>query len=195
MAVHRYISDWHYGHANSIAFDNRPFLSVEEMNHELIRRWNDVVDPGDLTYILGDMFWCKTCEALPVLDQLNGQKILVRGNHDRCNDGKFLRKFEKVVDYLEVKDDGRQLVLCHYPIPCFKNHYYGWKHLYGHVHSSFEYNMMENVRRQMRDLYDKPCDMYNVGAMMPWMDFTPRTFEEIEEGVSLWTLKKLEMLS
>ncbi len=24
--------------------------------------------------------------------------------------------------------------------------------------------------------------MYNVGAMMPWMDYTPRTFDEIVEG-------------
>lgn len=180
-----YIADWHYDHKNIIAFDNRPFLSVEQMNQELIRRWNNTVSAGDIVYVLGDMFWCKNSEALPVLDQLNGQKFLIRGNHDRCNDGTFIKKFVKVTEYLEVDDDGRKVVLCHYPMPCFKNHYYGWYHLYGHVHDSFEWNMVENFKMQMRDLYDKPCEMYNVGAMMPWMDYTPRILDEIIDGGQL----------
>ena len=88
-----YIADWHYGHANIIAYDNRPFTSVAEMNETLIENWNKAVSPGDMVYVLGDMFWCKSSEAVPVLEGLNGQKILVRGNHDRCNDGKFLKQF------------------------------------------------------------------------------------------------------
>lgn len=186
MSTKRYISDWHYGHSNIVSLDNRPFLSVEEMNSELISRWNSVVRPGDLTYILGDMFWCKQKDAIPVLDQLNGSKILIRGNHDRGNNGEFTNKFAKVTDYLEVDDDDRKIVLCHYPIVCYKNHYYGWYHLYGHVHNSFEYNMMEHDKKVMRDLYDRPCEMYNVGAMMPWMDYTPRTLDEILDGYSKW---------
>ena len=180
-----YIADWHYDHKNIIAFDNRPFLSVEQMNQELILRWNNTVSSGDIVYVLGDMFWCKASDALPVLDQLNGQKFLIRGNHDRTNGGDFVKKFVKVTDYLEVDDDGKRVVLCHYPIPCFKNHYYGWYHLYGHVHNSFEWNMMENIKMQMQELYDKQCLMYNAGAMMPWMDYTPKTLDEIIEGGQL----------
>ena len=41
---------------------------------------------------------------------------------------------------------------------------------------------MENIKRQMSELYDKPCKMYNVGAMMDYIDYTPRTFEEIIKG-------------
>ena len=179
MSKKFYIADWHYGHANCIAFDNRPFKDVEEMNKELIKRWNETVDKGDIVYILGDMFWCKMDEAISVLDSLNGQKILVKGNHDRCNDGRFVKKFAKITDYLEIDDEDRKVVLCHYPIPCFKNHYYGWYHLYGHVHSSFEYNMMEHTKYLMKELYTKECEMYNVGAMMSYMDYTPRTLNEI----------------
>ena len=80
---------------------------------------------------------------------------------------------------MEVEDDGRKVVLCHYPIPCYKNHFYGWYHLYGHVHNSFEHNMMEHNRYLMEELYRKPCEMYNVGAMMPWMNYTPRTLDQI----------------
>lgn len=179
MSKKFYISDWHYGHANCIHFDNRPFKTVEEMNEELIRRWNGAVGADDVVYILGDMFWTNMTEAIPVLDRLNGTKILIKGNHDRCHDARMLKKFAKVVDYLEVEDGGDHIVLCHYPIPCFKNHFYGWLHFYGHVHTSFEENMMQHDKYLMEELYSRTCEMYNVGAMMPYMDYTPRTKEEI----------------
>lgn len=47
MAKKFYISDWHFGHKGVLAFDNRPFKSIEEMNNELIRRWNSVVSDGN----------------------------------------------------------------------------------------------------------------------------------------------------
>lgn len=186
MAKKFYISDWHFGHKNVLAFDNRPFKSIEEMNNELIRRWNDVVSDGDIVYILGDMFWCTPIKAAPIMDQLNGQKFLVKGNHDRWHDAKFDKKFVKIDEYMEVEDEGRKVVLCHYPIPCFKNHFYGWIHLYGHVHSSFEWNMMEHQRFLMEELYDRQCNMINVGSMMPWIDYTPRTLDEIISGYDSW---------
>lgn len=96
MANTYFIADWHYGHANIIAYDNRPFKSVDEMNSELVKRWNEKVSKGDIVYVLGDMFWCKSSEAVPVLRQLNGQKFLVKGNHDRCNDGVFRRELVKI---------------------------------------------------------------------------------------------------
>ena len=50
-----FTGDLHFGHANVIAFDNRPFKTVEEMDAELIRRWNNKVGKGDLTNVLVDM--------------------------------------------------------------------------------------------------------------------------------------------
>ena len=38
---------------------------------------------------------------------------------------------------------------------------------------------MENIKRQMKELYDRPCEMYNAGVMMPYMNYTPRTLDEI----------------
>lgn len=181
-----YISDLHFGHSNVIGFDNRPFLDVDEMNKELIRRWNDKVSDGDLVYILGDMFWMPPKKATPIMEQLKGQKILVKGNHDRWHDSAFDKLFVKIDEYIETDDEGRKIVLCHYPIPCFKNHFYGWTHFYGHVHNSFEWNMMEHQRYLMEELYSRQCNMINVGAMMPWMDYTPKTLSEIEHGYSLW---------
>lgn len=181
-----YLADWHYGHANILAYDDRPFRTVDEMNAALVDRWNHAVSPDDFVYILGDMFWCGQRDAIPILDALHGRKVLVRGNHDRVGDD-FSRRFLKICDYLEVEDDGRHIVLCHYPIPCFKNHTLpSWFHFYGHVHNSFEWKMTEHSARLMRDLYMRPCTMINVGVMMPWMDYTPRTFSEILHGAAAY---------
>lgn len=174
-----YIADWHYGHTNCIAFDGRPFKSRDHMNAELIRRWNEVVKNDDQVYILGDMFWCNPKDAIPVLDALNGQKFLVKGNHDRCHNQEFASRFVSINDYMEINDNGRNVILSHYPIPCFKNHFYGWYHLYGHVHTSFEHNMMMHHRYLIEELYSKQCKMYNVGAMLPYMDYTPQTLDTI----------------
>ena len=115
-----YIADWHYNHKNCLAFDNRPFTSIEQMNEALVERWNSVVKPGDTVYVLGDMFWCDSEMAISVLDSLSGRIFLIKGNHDRCHTKKFTDKFVKVAEYMEIKDNGRNVVLSHYPIPCFK---------------------------------------------------------------------------
>jgi len=177
-----YISDLHFGHANSIRFDARPFNSIEEMDEILINNWNDRITDNDTVYILGDMFWYKTDKAIEILEQLKGKKRLIKGNHDRTHDNKFKKYFEKISDYEEVDDNGRKVVLCHYPIPCYKNHFYGWYHLYGHVHTSFEWNMMKSIKREMKELYDKPCKMYNCGCMLDYINYTPRTLDEILEA-------------
>lgn len=177
-----YIADWHYGHKNILSYDNRPFKSVDEMNYELINRWNKVVTNDDAVYVLGDMFWCAEKEAVEVLGSLNGLKILILGNHDKCTRSDFRNQFIAIKEYMEIADNDRHVVLSHYPIPCFKNHFYGWYHLYGHVHNSFEANMMEHDKFLMQELYGHPCNMFNVGVMMPWMDYTPKTLDQILEG-------------
>ena len=68
-----YIADWQYNHRNCLAFDNRPFTSIEQMNGALVERWNSVVKPGDTVYVLGDMFWCDSEMAISVLDSLSGR--------------------------------------------------------------------------------------------------------------------------
>ena len=179
IIMNYYISDLHFSHKNCLSYDNRPFNTIKEMNEALINNWNSVVTNEDTVYILGDMFWCNAEESIEILKRLNGKKRLIKGNHDRCHDNQFKKYFEKISDYAEINDNGRKVVLCHYPIPCFKNHFYNWYHLYGHVHNSFEWNMMENTKRQMKELYNKPCEMYNVGAMMTYINYTPRTLDEI----------------
>lgn len=180
-----FISDLHFSHANCLAFDNRPFKTIEEHDAEIIKRWNDTVDIDDDVYILGDISWANPTKTAELISRLNGNKHLIIGNHDRkLLKSKTVRDlFVEITDYKEIQlQGGKGIILSHYPIPCFNHHYYGWYHLYGHVHISFEWNMMQRVKYEMEALYDKECNMYNVGCMVSYMNYTPRTLEEIIEG-------------
>lgn len=179
-----YIADLHFGHKNCLAFDNREFESVEDHDEALIQRWNNAVGIDDDVWILGDISWHNATKTIEIFNRLNGTKHLVIGNHDK----KLLRNkdiqslFVEIVDYKEIQiDETNGIVLSHYPIPCYNKHFYGWIHLYGHVHVSFEWNMMKQLQYQFRCLYGKRSRMYNVGCMVPGMDFTPRTIDEIIE--------------
>lgn len=180
----QFISDLHFGHKNVLAYDNREFPSIEAHDEELIRRWNEAVCPGDDVWILGDVSWYGPMKTIEIFERLNGTKFLCAGNHDKklLKSADFRSVFAEIVDYKELQiTSGFGIVLCHYPIPCFNNHFRGWVHLYGHVHNSFEWNMTKQFKYDMEALYEKPCRMYNVGCMMPYMGFAPKTLEEILE--------------
>ena len=178
----RYIADMHFDYADIIPYDNRPFDSIEEMNETLTANWNRVVGPDDLTWIVGDFCAGDAARWEEILRQLNGKKALIIGNHDDRGAVDALRdQFEDVAEYKEMEDEGRHVVLCHYPVLAFHDHYFGWYHLYGHVHAAYEWNIAENARRLTRNLYvrEDVLRMANVGAMLPYMDYTPRTLDEL----------------
>ena len=179
----RYIADMHFDSADIIAYDARPFDSIEEMNATLIANWNRVVGDDDLTWILGDFCAGDGARWREILSQLKGKKSLILGNHDEPDAVDAVRDlFEDVAEYRESADDGTKVILCHYPIIAFRDHYFGAVHLHGHVHNAFEGNIVANAKRLQKSLYvrDDVCRMTNVGAMMPYMDYTPRTLAELE---------------
>lgn len=187
-----FISDLHFGHKNCLAFDNRPFKSIEENDQELIKRWNETVNIDDYVWILGDISWYNVTKTIEILKQLNGIKSLCIGNHDGklLKNKEFRELFTEIVDYKELSVEGKFVVLSHYPIPCYNKHYYGAYHLYGHVHTGWEWNMIERLRYEMVALYDMPCNMYNVGCMVPYMDYTPKTLSQIVESYTKYYSKE-----
>lgn len=172
----RYISDLHIGHKNCIAFDQRPFFDLEDMKQTIITNWNNVVIKNDDVYVLGDMFWNNN-EALEVLPLLKGNIHLILGNHDRIN-GQMNKYFVTVKPYDEIKDESRNVVLCHYPIAHWRNADYGTIHLYGHIHQGRDDRPFTSYATIMRRR-NFPYQCYNVGCMLPYMDYTPRTLDEI----------------
>ena len=180
-----YVADTHFGHANVIRYDNRPFKNIEEMDETLINNWNNVVKKEDIVYILGDFCWKKENEWIDILDRLNGKKVLIRGNHDlKQMSSKLKNKFEDIKDYKEIYDNGTKVILSHYPIPFWNGQFRDSVHLYGHIHNSHQWNMMESWKRELKQLQDLPARIFNVGVMMKYMGYTPRTLEEIIEGAN-----------
>jgi len=76
-------SDHHFGHFNAIEQNNRPFKTTHEMNMGMIEIWNSKVKPGDLVYYLGDIA-INHQRAMNSFPHLNGEFILIAGNHDKC---------------------------------------------------------------------------------------------------------------
>ena len=190
-----FISDTHFSHEASIRFDSRPFENVEVMKQEMIDKWNQVVSKQDRVYILGDFTWERDEQAvLDLLNQLNGSKMLILGNHDQCaRKTKIKQAFSQYVkEYDEIQVDGRKVILSHYPIASWKkmqgnidNVDSAYIHLYGHVHGSDEFYYYEQYLKNLRANKKIVCEAYNVGAMMQWMNYQPKTLDEIKAGYQL----------
>ena len=126
-----FTADTHFGDDAIRRYENRPFASVEEMDRELIARWNAVVGPADTVWHLGD-FGGPGREAA-LLQALNGRKRLVLGNHDTSGTACYREAgFEEVYD-LPVLFEGFWL-LSHEPLYVNRNMPYA--NLFGHVHAS-----------------------------------------------------------
>ena len=78
-----FISDTHFSHTNIIRYASRPYTNVEEMDRSLIDNWNQSVDKEDQVFFLGDFGLGDVDHLHSICSQLKGQKICIRGNHDR----------------------------------------------------------------------------------------------------------------
>lgn len=127
-----FTADTHFGHKNIIKYCNRPFGSVEEMDEEMIRRWNMVVKPGDKVWHLGDFSYC--CHnAREIRKRLNGRILLIKGNHDSM-DALWGVDMEVIYPYHETKINEQEIVLFHYGLRTWHHDVRGTWHLYGHSH-------------------------------------------------------------
>ena len=173
-----YISDLHWGHNNVLDFDNRPFKTVEEMRDHMIEEWNKIVEKNDNVYILGDCVW-KNSEW-EYVQKLNGVKHLIRGNHDHIN-SEAKKCFVSIEPYAEIKDGDTFVVLSHFPIASFNRAHHGAVHLYGHVHTGWDRAVLKPVAESFEQHFNKPFLAFNVGCMLDYMNYKPRTLKEILE--------------
>ncbi len=132
-----YTSDLHFGHANVIGFDHRPFGNLNEMDHVMIKLWNSRVQKDDTVYIVGDLCYRSSHAPEWYLRQLKGHKILILGNHDWqiLKNENALRYLEGVEKMMTVRDGERQICLCHYPMAEWDGYHGGSWHIYGHIHN------------------------------------------------------------
>ena len=171
-------SDPHFGHANIIKYEDRPFDSAHEMNETLIEKYNQLIDPEDTVLWLGDCFLMPVDEAKVIMQRLHGEKILIPGNHDRSPSAMAAIGFRMVIPEARMVLNGRRCLFHHYPYPSHPDAHHGDKYahlkparvdgqilIHGHTHGKLKrhFNMI-HVGVDAWDYY--PVTLGTLEAMM-----------------------------
>lgn len=171
MANIFFASDHHFGHANILTFKRddgtplREFQTVSHMNEHIVDCHNSVVRPNDKVYFLGDVVMSTKSYSLDILKRMNGQKVLIKGNHDLCKMQAYLEHFKDVRGSHQF--DG--MILTHIPIHPESLARWGLN-VHGHLHSNV-------VRMPLSQIPDRRY--FNVS--MERINYTPISLEEVKK--------------
>jgi calcineurin-like phosphoesterase family protein len=176
------VSDTHFGHAGVCRFTRndgvtklRPWTDPDEMDEAMVKAWNERVRPNDKVYHLGDVVINR--RALPILDRLNGDKVLIRGNHDIFKDEDYTPYFRSLRGYHVMNG----MILSHIPIHEESLGRFG-VNIHGHLHAN---RVMRSLSTSGRlDVVDP---RYHCVCVEQTPDFAPILFEDVikrikEEG-------------
>jgi calcineurin-like phosphoesterase family protein len=157
------IADTHFNHTNILRHESQSrsrWNSVDQMNIDLVAIWNSIVNPDDRVYHLGDV--AMNNKGLQFAAQLNGRKVLIRGNHDN----EKLTKYVAIFDDIRATHEMDRVILSH--IPVHENQKYRYRaNIHGHLHS----------KRVLDSLGD--IDPWYISVSVEQINFTPILFEEL----------------
>jgi calcineurin-like phosphoesterase family protein len=163
-------SDTHFGHLGVCRFLRndgvtklRPWDSPEEMDEEMVQRWNDRVRPNDKVYHLGDVVINR--RALSTLSRLNGDLVLIKGNHDIFRLEEYTRYFRDIRSYHVMNG----LILSHIPLHAESLGRFG-TNIHGHLHAN---RVMNNGVIDVR--YQNVC--------VENTDFAPILFDDVMKRI------------
>ena len=123
-----FASDLHLGHTNMIQ-KYRGFSNNEDYFTYLKARWNKVVTKRDKVFITGDITMEKT-KQYPLLNELNGNKVFVLGNHDPIQKvGDSLLNYGSIAGMVKYKG----FWITHAPI--HPSELRGKRNIHGHTHA------------------------------------------------------------
>ena len=172
-------SDTHFGHAGVCRFTEadgvtkiRPWTDPDEMDEEMVKRWNDRVRPNDKVYHLGDVVINR--KSLKTLHRLNGDKVLIRGNHDIFRDNEYREYFRELRAYHVMNG----MILSHIPVHEASLGRFG-VNIHGHLHT----NRVKRARgvdaRTGAVLYGDENDVRYHCVCVEQTDFAPILFEDV----------------
>ena len=172
------VSDTHFGHAGVCRFTRadgvtklRPWTDPDEMDEAMVKSWNERVGPKDKVYHLGDVVINR--KALPILSRLNGDKILIRGNHDIFKDEDYTPYFRSLRGYHVMNG----MILSHIPIHSESLGRFG-VNIHGHLHAS---RVM--VPLATSGVVDRIDPRYHNVSVEQLPDFAPILFEDVLDRI------------
>ena len=167
------VSDTHFGHAGVCRFTRndgvtklRPWTDPEEMDEFMVKAWNERVGPNDKVYHLGDVVINR--KALKTLARLNGDKVLIRGNHDIFRDDEYREYFRELRAYHVMNG----MILSHIPIHSESLGRFG-VNIHGHLHANRV--MLPGFNGKITDIVDVRYHCVCVEQT----DFAPILFEDV----------------
>ena len=178
------VSDTHFGHAGVCRFLRndgvtklRPWDTPEEMDEFMVKAWNERVRPNDKVYHLGDVVINR--RALKTLARLNGDKVLIRGNHDIFRDTEYREYFRELRAYHVMNG----MILSHIPIHEASLGRFG-TNIHGHLHAN---RVMKTVTVEKTAEYDprpytvkeEVVDTRYHCVCVEQTDFAPILFEDV----------------
>jgi calcineurin-like phosphoesterase family protein len=171
-------SDPHFGHQGVCRFMRndgvtklRPWDTAEEMDEELVKRYNETVRSNDKIYFLGDVVINR--KALKTLSRLNGDKVLIRGNHDIFRDDEYRVYFRELRAYHVMNG----LILSHIPVHEASLGRFGCN-IHGHLHANRVRKARGVDARTGEILYSDEIDPRYWCACVEQTDFAPILFED-----------------
>jgi calcineurin-like phosphoesterase family protein len=177
------VSDTHFGHKGVCHFMRsdgetklRPWDTAEEMDEEMVRRWNDTVRPGDKVYHLGDVVINR--KALGIMRRLNGDKVLIRGNHDIFRDDEYREHFRELRAYHVLNG----MILSHIPLHEASLGRFG-VNIHGHTHANRVVKPRGIDARTGATLYSDEIDTRYHCVCVEQTDFAPILFEDVVKRI------------
>ena len=181
------VSDTHFGHLGVCKFTRndgvtklRPWTDPNEMDEDMIKLWNDRVKPTDKIYHLGDVVINR--KSLKILSRLNGDKVLIRGNHDIFRDDEYRQYFRELRAYHVMNG----LILSHIPVHEASLGRFGCN-IHGHLHANRVMKARGVDAKTGTVLYGNEIDPRYWCACVEQTDFAPILFEDalkkiVEQG-------------
>ena len=173
------VSDTHFGHMGVCKFTRndgvtklRPYDTSEEMDEDMVCRWNERVGSRDKVYHLGDAVINR--KALKTLGRLNGDKVLIRGNHDIFRDAEYRTYFRELRAYHVM--DG--MILSHIPLHSDSLGRFG-TNIHGHLHANRVRKARGVDARTGEILYSNEIDPRYHCVCVEQTDFAPILFEDV----------------
>lgn len=133
-----FTSDTHFGHKKCLQYCKRPFSSINSHDETLIKNWNNCVNPYDTVYHLGDFCFTGSTRAIEILDRLNGNIHLIKGNHDFKMSKDVKARFKSVTDLKQIKIGNTKIIMCHYAFRVWNCSHHGSVNLCGHSHGMLD---------------------------------------------------------
>lgn len=177
------ISDTHFGHEKTCTVFKRndgtplrPFSCAEEMDEFMVRAWNERVRPQDKVYHLGDVVINRKC--LSTLSRLNGDKVLIKGNHDIFKLEDYTQYFRDVRGYHVMNG----LILSHVPVHTDSLARFG-ANLHGHLHANRVMRPRGVDAKTGEILYSEEIDPRYHCVCVEHTDFAPILFEDVLQRI------------